>query len=125
VVIWKRGVQVRYAPSHAWIQAAPGDLCLCNGVRRFAIASDDVRWIDSAVIYEIRTETFTSARSFEAITAKIPEPASLGINTIWLQPIFPGEHVVHFNPEHLPSGIYFYRLEAESYLATKNMIVLR
>jgi len=65
-----------------------------NGVRPFVIASDYAQWIDSAVIYEIRPEFFTTAGTFDGITGKIPELANLGINTIWLQPIFPGDTYV-------------------------------
>jgi hypothetical protein len=37
----------------------------------------------------------------------------------------PGYHSVHFNAIDLPSGVYFYRLETESFAATKMMLLLR
>jgi hypothetical protein len=36
-----------------------------------------------------------------------------------------GEYSATFNADHLPSGIYFYRLQAENYQMTKRMILLK
>ncbi len=36
-----------------------------------------------------------------------------------------GEHQVHFQPTSLPSGIYFYRLEAGQFKATQKMILMK
>lgn len=36
-----------------------------------------------------------------------------------------GEHAVQFSAEHLPSGLYFYRLEAAQYSMTQKMVLLK
>jgi len=37
----------------------------------------------------------------------------------------PGFYVLKFDSSHLPSGVYFYRLEAEGYSQTRKMILMR
>ena len=36
-----------------------------------------------------------------------------------------GSHAVTFNGDNLSSGVYFYRLEAGSYIATKKMLLVK
>ena len=36
-----------------------------------------------------------------------------------------GHHQVIFNGQHLPSGVYFYRLEAGEYIQTRKMLLVR
>ena len=36
-----------------------------------------------------------------------------------------GDHEVSFDATNLPSGVYFYRLEAEKYVATKEMVLIK
>jgi glycosidase len=45
-------------------------------------------WINSAIIYEITPATFVKDGTFNDITKKLSELKQLGVNTIWLQPIF-------------------------------------
>ena len=37
----------------------------------------------------------------------------------------PGNHLVTFDASGLPSGVYFYRLEAGTFTETKKLILLR
>jgi cyclomaltodextrinase / maltogenic alpha-amylase / neopullulanase len=59
-----------------------------NEIVPFDIRNDYSAWIDSAVIYEITPYIFTSQGNFNRITAKIPDLVRLGVNTIWLQPVY-------------------------------------
>jgi glycosidase len=57
-------------------------------VRPFDIRNDYAAWIDTAILYEITPYIFTANGNFNRITAKIPDIVRLGINTIWLQPVY-------------------------------------
>jgi cyclomaltodextrinase / maltogenic alpha-amylase / neopullulanase len=59
-----------------------------TGLQPLDISRDHASWIDSAIIYEITPYIFVGEGRFSDITAKIPELAQLGINTIWLQPVY-------------------------------------
>ncbi len=59
-----------------------------GGVRPFDIITDHARWIDSAVVYGITPYIFVLDGRLADVTAKIPELTRLGINTIWLQPVY-------------------------------------
>ncbi len=58
----------------------------------FDIERDHATWIDSAVIYEITPAHFTPNSTYNSIAAKLPELKRLGINTIWLQPVYKTKH---------------------------------
>ncbi len=59
-----------------------------GGIEPFDIYTGHAAWIDSAVVYGITPYIFVYNGQFTDITSKIPEIASLGVNTIWLQPVF-------------------------------------
>ncbi|MHB8579260.1 MAG: alpha-amylase family glycosyl hydrolase [Ignavibacteriaceae bacterium] len=60
-----------------------------SGIKPFNIATDHAAWIDKAVIYGITPYIFVNGgTTWDNITNKIPDLIRLGINTIWLQPIF-------------------------------------
>ena len=59
-----------------------------GSLHAFDMASEHAAWIDSAVIYEITPSVFVRKGSYDDITAKLPELKQLGINTIWLQPVY-------------------------------------
>src|SRR5690554_4460303 len=63
-----------------------------DGIEPFDLENSEPSWIDEAVIYEITPYSFVSNGTFKDITEKLPEIRELGINTIWLQPIFPTEN---------------------------------
>ena len=54
----------------------------------FNITTDYAAWIDSAIIYEITPYIFVNNGKFNNITTKIPDFVRLGVNTIWIQPIY-------------------------------------
>jgi cyclomaltodextrinase len=58
-------------------------------IRPFRLETDHAAWIDTAVIYGITPYIFVRNGRLREITRKLREIARLGINTIWLQPIFP------------------------------------
>jgi glycosidase len=60
-----------------------------NGAKAFDIKKDHAKWIDKAVIYQTSVWAFVQDGKFTNVTKKIPELAELGINTIYLQPIYP------------------------------------
>lgn len=45
-------------------------------------------WIEDAVIYEVTPSYFVKDGTLNDVTEKLPELKELGVNTIWLQPIF-------------------------------------
>ncbi|MCF7808316.1 MAG: T9SS type A sorting domain-containing protein [Candidatus Marinimicrobia bacterium] len=59
-----------------------------EGVHLFDGQNDHAQWIDEAVIYGITPYIFVAEGRFSNITAKLPEIAELGVNTLWIQPVF-------------------------------------
>lgn len=59
-----------------------------NEIKPFIIQTDYAAWIDSAIIYEITPYIYVNGGKFHHITAKIPDIVRLGVNTIWIQPIY-------------------------------------
>lgn len=57
----------------------------------FNIKTDYASWIDSAVVYCITPYIFTYFNQYVNIKNKMPELRNMGINTIWIQPVF-GTH---------------------------------
>lgn len=58
----------------------------------FNINTDHAVWIDSAILYEITPSRFTENKNYDDITTKLPELKELGINCIWLQPVYQSYH---------------------------------
>ena len=52
--------------------------------------NEHAEWIDNAIVYEIYPRSFSTSGNFKGIQDKIPDMLSLGINTIWLMPIYTG-----------------------------------
>src|SRR6476469_7057883 len=59
-----------------------------SGLHAFDISNEHAAWIDSAIIYEITPRIFVQDGQYPDITKKLPELKELGINTIWLQPVY-------------------------------------
>lgn len=51
------------------------------------------RWIDDAIFYEIYPRSFSAQGGFKGITDKIDQIKELGVNAIWLMPVFEGPTV--------------------------------
>lgn len=66
-----------------------------------------------------------SIPSEELVTVKIYDLLGKEITTLLNQPLTAGEHTVHFNGWELPSGIYFYRIQAGSFVATKKLLLIK
>jgi len=63
-------------------------------------------WLDRAVVYGVVPSLFGDP-AFDAVTARLPELAELGVNTLWLSPIFES-----------PDGDFGYAVE--SYFAVRD-----
>jgi glycosidase len=59
-----------------------------TGVHAFNMDTEHAPWIDKAILYEITPSAFVSNGTYDAITNKLGELKKLGINTIWLQPVY-------------------------------------
>ena len=46
-------------------------------------------WIDTAVVYELNTRQFTPEGTFDAARQQLPRLKALGVDIIWLMPIYP------------------------------------
>ena len=58
----------------------------------FNMDAEHASWIDHAIIYEITPSTFVKNGCYDDITDKLEEIKQLGVNTIWLQPIYNSFH---------------------------------
>jgi hypothetical protein len=47
------------------------------------------------------------------------------VRTLINERLSPGEHTVHFDGAHLPSGIYFCRLQTPSFMQTRKMVLVK
>jgi len=52
--------------------------------------NDHAGWIDNAVFYEIYPRSYSTSGNFKGIQDKIPDMLDLGINAVWLMPIYTG-----------------------------------
>jgi len=52
--------------------------------------NEHAAWIDKAIVYEIYPRAFSDQGGFLGIISKIPDMKDLGINTLWLMPIYKG-----------------------------------
>ena len=47
------------------------------------------------------------------------------VATLVNEPMSPGYHMVQFDAGHLPSGLYFYRVQAGNWSALKKMMLIK
>jgi hypothetical protein len=59
------------------------------------------------------------------ITLSIYNILGQHVETLLNQPFSRGSHSVHWSPEGLPSGVYYYRLQTGEFTKAKHLIFLR
>lgn len=52
-------------------------------------ARPSASWVRDAVIYELNPRTFSSAGTFNGVTARLDDLRALGVTVVWLMPIHP------------------------------------
>lgn len=58
------------------------------GLRPFDLRTDYAEWINTAIIYQITPYIFTANGNYRHVTAKIPDLKELGVNVLYLQPVY-------------------------------------
>ena len=69
--------------------------------------SQSPQWAQDAIIYEIYVRQFTPEGTLNGVLSKLPYLQSLGINCIWLMPIFESPQEHGYGPTH------FFQVDAE------------
>ena len=59
------------------------------------------------------------------VTLKVFDLLGREVSTLVDKELGPGEYTIVFDAEDLPSGVYFYRIEAEEFVRTKKLILLK
>jgi hypothetical protein len=59
------------------------------------------------------------------VTIKIYDILGKEISTLINEYLSAGNYSVNFNGGNIPSGVYFYRLEANRYITTKKMLMIK
>jgi hypothetical protein len=71
----------------------------------------------TTIDYDITAEIFVSLKIYNVLGQEV--------GTLVHQQQRAGSYSVTFDASHLPSGVYFYRLEAGSYTNMKKMVLIR
>ncbi|HUF08494.1 MAG TPA: hypothetical protein VMO47_04180, partial [Rhodothermales bacterium] len=71
------------------------------GLIAFDIWSDHASWVDSAVVYEITPYNFVANGGLQEIRERLSEFVDLGVNTIWLQPVYETFYALHGEQRHV------------------------
>jgi hypothetical protein len=79
----------------------------------------------TTIKYTIPSVTLRHAQSDMKVSLKVFDPLGNEIATLLNEEKSAGEHEVEFDASNLPSGIYFYKLQAGSYLETRKMVLLK
>jgi len=58
-------------------------------------------WADRAIIYEVYLRRFGPTRNFNALRKALPQLKNLGVNTLWLMPIYEGPTQHGYAPTNL------------------------
>lgn len=59
-----------------------------NTLHAFDLDNEYATWIDDAIIYQITPNAFIRGGTYDDIAAKLPEIRTLGVNTLYLQPVY-------------------------------------
>lgn len=70
---------------------------------------------NTSIAFEIPNNTFVSLQVYNMFGSKIAELAGKAFS--------PGKHTVEFDAQNLPAGIYFYTMNAETFYASRKMIL--
>lgn len=65
-------------------------------------------WVRHTVIYEVNVRQFSPAGNFAAVTAALPRLHELGVDTLWLMPIYPVGEVNRKGPLGSPYAVKDY-----------------
>jgi photosystem II stability/assembly factor-like uncharacterized protein len=69
------------------------------------------------IAYQLPTNSFTSIKVYDILGREV--------KTLVNEHIYAGRHTITFNAPDLPSGVYFYRVEAGTYHDTKKLLLLK
>lgn len=69
------------------------------------------------ISYQLPARSFVTLRVYHILGEKLRTLVSMGQS--------PGVHSVAFNAVNLPSGVYFYRIQAGNYTATKKLMLVK
>lgn len=64
-------------------------LLACCCTQKSAQTEDNTAWIESSVVYEMNVRQMTPEGNFDAATAKLPELKELGVDVVWVMPLYP------------------------------------
>lgn len=71
----------------------------------------------TTISFSLPTKSFVSLKVFDALGREV--------ETLVSEQLDAGTYSTQWNPVSLPSGVYFYRLQAGSFIETKKLILLR
>ena len=71
----------------------------------------------TAISYQLTAISFVTLKVFDLVGRDVA--------TLVSEELTPGNYTCQWNAAGLPSGVYFYRLEAGSYVETKKLVLLR
>ncbi len=75
--------------------------------------------------YTITSVIASETKQSQFVTLKVYDILSNEVATLVNEEKPVGEYEVEFNATSLPSGIYFYKLQAGSFVETKKMVLLK
>ena len=67
--------------------------------------------------FELKSASYTELKIYDLLGREV--------KTLVKENLRPGGYEVSFNASNLPSGVYFYRLNAEDFTETKKMVLIK